>query len=192
MTDPHPTTTRPTSRPSGDLTLQRNNTFIHVSCKQSKFQLVVHALRTTRFTPNYTPVKDYSAWTALHWAASNGNPSYASCEALCLAGFSPNQPARNGQTPLELAQTRGHANIIELLEYHSIERVAQRMGSISKRCRIMNKKDGTRKLKKVKHLVPCIIPDMNPEEGYQTFDQLVAKFKSEILPSFKFPKSKYQ
>ena len=178
---------------STDLILHRQNTFLHVSAKKSKFNQVVKACQSNkRHTPDFVVVKDYSQWTALHWAAAGaGKEAYEACEALLLSGFSTNKKSRDGTTPLMLAKRRGHENIIELLEFHSSERVSMRHTSISKRCYTRSRKDGTIKVKKVKHLVPCDVPDLEPEEGYQTFDQLVAKFKV-IMPNFKFPKSKYR
>lgn len=156
--------------------LQRNNTFIHVCCKKSKFDKVKNALKL-KYTKNFSPKKDYSQWTALHWAASGtGKAAYSACEALLLADFSSNHKARDGTTPLDLAKKRGHDNIIELLEFYSDVRISRRSTSISKKCYNISRKDGNKKIKKVKHLVPIPMPDMQPDESFQTFDQLVEKF----------------
>ena len=175
---------------SSDLVLQRNNYCIYNACKQSQWEKVIQLLQDERYTKNFQPVKNYDQWSGLHWAASSCTPAYDTCQHLLKAGFSSTLAARDGETPLDLARLRGHENIIELLEFHSDERVSMRQSSIEKRVRKIASKKANVKIPKASHVVPCIIPDMQPEDGFQTFDELLTKFKV-IDPSFKFPKSRY-
>ena len=181
---------------SSDLVLQRNNHYIYNACKQSQWKKVIQYLQDERYTKNFQPVKHYEQWSGLHWAASSCTPAYDACQRLLKAGFSATLAARDGETPLDLARVRGHENVIELLEFHSDERVSMRQSSIEKRLRKIASKQMLTEKKRKKashtssHLVPCIIPDMQPEDGFQTFDELLTKFKV-IDPNFKFPKSRY-
>jgi hypothetical protein len=177
---------------ASDLVLHRNNFVIFTACKQSKWKKAIKALKSLRFTPNYKPPKEWSQWSALHLAAASSTPAFDACQILLTSGFSPTCPARTGETPLDLAQQRGHENIIELLEFYSKIRISLRQNSVEKKLRRMATKDASFVVPKAVHLIPVPLPDLqpDPEEGFQSFDQLVDKFKN-ICPNFKFPQSKY-
>jgi ankyrin repeat protein len=58
--------------------------------------------------------RQHGGWTALHAAAQNGDLETANL--LLAHGANPNTRADNNQTPLDLALTKGHQNIVELLD----------------------------------------------------------------------------
>jgi hypothetical protein len=177
---------------SSDFILQRNNFGIYNACTQSQWKKAIQLLEktTTRFTKDFQPVKNFDQWSALHWAAASASPAYDACEQLLKSGFTPTLASRDGETPLDLAHLRGHENIIELLEFHSEVRVSMRQSSIEKKVRRLASKQAKVVIPKVNHVIPCEVPDMQPEEGFQTFDELLVKFKV-IDPNFKFPRSRY-
>ncbi|WP_455353069.1 ankyrin repeat domain-containing protein [Streptomyces sp. SYSU K217416] len=75
----------------------------------------------------------YSGWTPLLWsidgeadgAVQTGQPLEAACTAVLLAyGADPEQPSRDGLTPLHLAFQRRHELAVRLLEAHIARRSA--------------------------------------------------------------------
>lgn len=60
--------------------------------------------------------RQHGGWTALHGAAQNGDVSIA--HLLIGAGADPAARADNQQTAMDLALTKGHADMVEILEHY--------------------------------------------------------------------------
>jgi ankyrin repeat protein len=58
--------------------------------------------------------QQHGGWTALHAAAQNGDVLMASM--LIESGATVNVRAENNQSPLDLALTKGHQDMVEYLE----------------------------------------------------------------------------
>ena len=147
-----------------------------------------------RFTVDYSPEKHFPQWTALHYAAASGLKAEGAVTLMLQLGWSPTRKAQDGETPLSLAKSRKQENIIRLLEWHAPFLVSQRASSVEKKIRRKHRRhSGGLSIQQnppVEHIVPCTFPDMQPDEGYFSFDELVARWKK-IDPKWKPPRSKY-
>ncbi|XP_062421484.1 ankyrin repeat domain-containing protein SOWAHA isoform X2 [Pungitius pungitius] len=66
-----------------------------------------------RQDPSLANKKDFTSFTALHWAAKHGNEDMATLVAN--AGADVNTKSVSGYTPLHIAALHGHRNILDLL-----------------------------------------------------------------------------
>ena len=188
-----------------DLRVHRLDFSIWTSAKAGKFAETLQLLDAAenagrgKFTPNFVPVKHWDRWTALHWAAMGSYPdrhAWQACNRLLGLGWCATAPDRVGATPLMLARRRNGPNkrVADLLQWFSPERVTARSSSVEKRCRKMNRRLSMEEKQKkplpVNHIVPVPYLNMDPDPSFQTFDQLLAKFRV-ICPNWKPPKSKY-
>lgn len=87
------------------------NTPLHAAAAGGQVRVVEVLLRNGA-NPNAT--QEGGAWTALHSAAQAGNREMV--EVLIANGAHVNSKASNGQGPLDLALSRGHQDVAELLE----------------------------------------------------------------------------
>ncbi|XP_015228605.1 PREDICTED: ankyrin repeat domain-containing protein SOWAHC-like isoform X1 [Cyprinodon variegatus] len=66
-----------------------------------------------RLEPSLVNKKDFTSFTALHWAAKHGNKDMATLVAD--AGGDVNNKSHGGYTPLHIAALHGHRHIVDLL-----------------------------------------------------------------------------
>ena len=181
------------------MALRRLNFRIFNLAKSARFdELVVVLAKVSqdgaRHTLDFSPEKQFSKWTALHYAAAGGIQAEVAITKLLQLGWSPTCKGQDGKTPLALAKLRKQENIIHLLKWYAPYLVSQRASSNEKKTRRKKKRYGgevvSKKPRPVNHLIPCVVPDMQPDEGYFSFDELVTRWKK-IDPKWKPPRSKY-
>ncbi len=188
-----------------DLRVHRLDFGIWTSAKAGDFAKTLRLLTAAekagrgKFTPNFVPNKHWERWTALHWCSTGSYPdrhAFDACSKLLELGWCATTPDRVGTTPLALSRRRKGPNkrVADLLQWFSPEGIAARSSSVDKRCRMMNRRRSKEETKKkplpVNHIVPVPYLNMDPDPGFQTFDQLLAKFRV-ICPNWKPPRSKY-
>uniref|UniRef100_W5MJ03 SOWAHA-C winged helix-turn-helix domain-containing protein n=1 Tax=Lepisosteus oculatus TaxID=7918 RepID=W5MJ03_LEPOC len=74
---------------------------------------LAHLAQLLKQEPSLACKKDFTSFTALHWAAKHGREDMAA--ALAGAGADVNCRAHEGYTPLHIAALHGHRHIIDLL-----------------------------------------------------------------------------
>jgi uncharacterized protein len=87
------------------------NTPLHAAAAGGQTSLVELLLKNGA---NANATQEGGDWTALHSAAQNGNREMV--EVLVANGAHVNARAANGQSPLDLALSRGHHEVAEFLE----------------------------------------------------------------------------
>ncbi|XP_072223016.1 uncharacterized protein [Leuresthes tenuis] len=92
-----------------------------------------------RQDPSLANKKDFTSFTALHWAAKHGNKDMATLVAN--AGADVNTKSVSGYTPLHIAALHGHQHILDLLigSYGAKENLRDYSGHLA--CHYLNIKD---------------------------------------------------
>ncbi|XP_041859034.1 ankyrin repeat domain-containing protein SOWAHA isoform X2 [Melanotaenia boesemani] len=92
-----------------------------------------------RQDPSLANKKDFTSFTALHWAAKHGNEDMASL--VVNAGADVNTKSHGGYTPLHIAALHGHQHMLDLLvgTYGAKENVRDYSGHLA--CHYLNMKD---------------------------------------------------
>lgn len=182
------------------MALRSTNFQIFNLSKSGKFCELIDLLQKVceqkkQYTVDFSPEKLYSCWTALHFCAAGGDKGKHAAEKLLELGWSSTLKGRDGRSPLHLAKERKHASLIRILEWYTPLSISQRESSPEKLIRRKQKRHAgkikpTVEPRPVNHIVPCEYPDMEPDEGYFTFDELVSRWKN-IDPNWKAPRSKF-
>ncbi|XP_056241167.1 ankyrin repeat domain-containing protein SOWAHB [Seriola aureovittata] len=92
-----------------------------------------------RQDPSLANKKDFTSFTALHWAAKHGNQDMASL--VMNAGADVNTKSHGGYTPLHIAALHGHQHILDLLigTYGAKENLRDYSGHLA--CQYLNIKE---------------------------------------------------